>query len=107
MNFSFDIKDDVRYKQGLEVGRIIWRVTVIRNLLKHQITTDSKIIASVLHESIEFVEKVKHGLKKEAEILKAYNEKGRSINSIAEQFKVSKTFIWALKEIVEPEKLQV
>jgi len=105
MNFSFDIKDDVRYKQGLEVGRIIWRVTVIRNLLKHQITTDSKAIASILDESIEFVEQVKDGLKKETEILKALNEKRESVNSIAEKFKVSKTLMWALEDIVENEKL--
>ena len=107
MNFSFDIRDDVRYKQGLEVGRIIWKVIVIRNLLKHQITSDSKIIASILHESIEFVEQTKDELKKETKIIKALSVKGASVNSLAKKFKVSKTFIWTLKEIVEQEKLKV
>jgi len=106
MNFSFDIQDDVRYKQGLEVGRVIWPITVIRKMLNHQDLRDSKTIASVINKSIEFVEQAKHGLKNEAEILKAYNEKGTSLNSIAEKFKVSKTFIWALKDIVENENQQ-
>jgi len=115
MSISYDIKTDVRFKQGQEIGReegreegieigieegkIIQSIITIRSMLNQQLITESIALASFLHVSIEFVEQTKEELKKETKIIKALSVKGASVNSLAKKFKVSETFVRTLRKL--------
>jgi len=99
MSISYDIRTDVRFKQGVEEGEVIKSIITIRSMLNQQLITESTAIASFLHVSIEFVEQTKEELKKETKIIKALRVKGASVNSLAKKFKVSETFVRTLRKL--------